>query len=108
LVERAVDEYDEVNFEIVDDGPTATEKLASRKMELIGEVSRLELAAVAAAVPIGKRRLYALRENDIRMEDAKRRAALLDAQKGFLSKITGISKTAEDIEAEVEKGRPAE
>jgi hypothetical protein len=35
MIERAIDENDEVNFEVIDDGPTAAELLAARKTELL-------------------------------------------------------------------------
>ena len=60
LVERAVDEKDEVNFEIVDDGPTAAEKLAAHKDALWNEVSIAENKAIDAVVPLGKRRFFNL------------------------------------------------
>ena len=54
LVERAVDENDEVNFDIVDDGPTTAELLAARKAVLLSEVSIAENKAIDAVVPTGE------------------------------------------------------
>lgn len=66
LVESAVNEHDVADFEIVDDGPTSAQRLAAKKAELLGRVSQAERAAVNAVLPIGKRRLFDMREQDIR------------------------------------------
>lgn len=78
LVAAAVDENDEVAFEIIEDGPTPQQVLAARKAQLLREVSAAEHAAKSAVAPIGKLRLFAMREDDIRRaeaEQAKRLAA---------------------------------
>src|SRR6185437_15000897 len=87
IVESAVNENDEADFEIVDDGPTAEQKLASRKMELLGEVSEAEKAAVFAVMPFGKRRLLAIREREILLSEQT-------IKQGFLAKMIG--KTSRD------------
>lgn len=81
LVERAVDENDEANFEIVDDLP---DPLIAKKAQLLDQVSRAEVAAIAAVAPPGKRRLHALRENDIRAADGRLFAELQAGNGGIL------------------------
>lgn len=76
VVEAAVNEECEPDFDIVDDGPTPAQVFAARKAELFVQVSIAEAAALAAVVPPGKRRLFVMRENDIRNADAGRAAAL--------------------------------
>ena len=108
LVERAVDEKDEVNFEIVDDGPTAAEKLAARKAALLSEVSIAENKAIDAVVPPGKRRFFNLRESAIQEADQAKAIALSASSSGLLKKITGNALTADQIAAQIEAERPAE
>jgi hypothetical protein len=107
LVESAVDENDEVNFEIIDDGPTAEEKLAARKAELLHAVSIAENKAIDAVVPLGKRRLFNLREAAILEADRARSVSLLESNSGLLKKITGAAMSADQIAARVEAERPA-
>jgi hypothetical protein len=108
MVEHAVDENDEVNFEVVDDGPTAAELLAARKAALMSEVSIAENKAVDAIVPPGKRRLFNLRESEISAADQEKRIALTVSNSGLLKKITGNALTADQIAAKIEADRPAE
>jgi hypothetical protein len=108
MVERAVDENDEVNFEVLDDGPTATELLATRKSALMHEVSRAENRAIDAIVPAGKRRLFNLRESDIRMAEAAKAKALAASNSGLLKKVAGRTMTPEQMAARIEAERPLE
>ena len=108
LVERAVDEKDEVNFEIIDDGPTAAEKLAARKDALWNEVSIAENKAIDAVIPPGKRRFFNLRESAIQEDDQAKAIALSASSSGLLKKITGNALTADQIAAQIEAERPAE
>lgn len=108
LVERAVDEKDEVNFEIADDGPTPAEKLEVRKTELMNEVLLSEAKAIAAVVPGGKQRLFNLRESAIRAADQAKAEALVTSSMGLLKKITGAAISPEQIAARIEAERPAE
>ena len=108
LVERAVDEKDEVNFEIVDDGPTAEEKLAARKAELLSEVSIAENKAIDAVVPPGKRRLFNLRESAIQSADQTKAVALVASGAGLVKWLTGGAMTSDHIVARIEAERPAD
>jgi hypothetical protein len=108
LVESAVDENDEVNFEIVDDGPTAEEKLASRKAELFYAVTVAENKAIDAVIPLAKRRLFNLREAAILEADRAKSASLWASNGGLVKKITGAAMTAAQIAARVESERPAD
>jgi len=103
IVESAVDENDEANFEIVDDGPSAAEKLAERKTNLIHQILLAEQSAKAALVPIGKLRLYNLRENDIVIADAERAAAAA-GERTVIDKVLG----RKDVKQTVEASRPPE
>jgi hypothetical protein len=107
LVERAVDENDEVDFEIVDDGPTAEEKLAARKVELFHEVSIAEHKAIDAVVPTAKRRFFNLREAAILDADRTKSALLWASNAGLVKKVTGAAMSADQIAARVESERPA-
>jgi hypothetical protein len=107
-VERAVDEKDEVNFEIVDDGPTAEERLAARKAELLSEVSIAENKAIDAVVPPGKRRLFNLRESTIQSADQTKAVALVASGAGLVKKLTSGTMTPDQVAARIEADRPAE
>jgi hypothetical protein len=107
-VERAFDEKDEVNFEILEDGPTAAEKLAARKAQLSSEVSIAENKAIDAVIAPGKRRFFNLRESEISAADQEKRTALTASNSGLLKKITGNALTADQIAAKIEAERPAE
>jgi hypothetical protein len=107
-VEHAVDEKDEVNFEIVDDGPMAEERLAARKAELFNAVSIAENKAIDAVVPPAKRRFFNLREAAIREADRTKYASLWASNAGLVKKITGSAMTADQIAARVESERPAD
>jgi hypothetical protein len=108
MVERAVDENDEVNFEVIDDGPTAAELLAVRKATLLNEVSIAENRAIDAIVPAGKRRPFNLRESDIRMADAAKAKALAASNSGLRKKVAGRTMTPEQMAARIEAERPLE
>lgn len=97
-VERAVDENDEANFEIINDLP---DPLIARKAALAADVSWAEQAAIAAIVPPGKRRLFALREHDIRERDDSQRTKLHTGNSGLLRKVTGQQLSTEEIERAV-------
>jgi hypothetical protein len=108
LVESAVDEHDDVNFEIVDDGPTAEEELAAHKAELASAVSIAENKAIDAVVPPGKRRLFNLRESAILAADQIMAATLAASSSGILKKITGGAMKPDQIAARIEADRPAD
>ena len=108
LVERAVDENDEVNYEVVDDGPTAAELLAARKAELLNEVSAAEGQAIDAIVPVGKRRLFNMRESTIRESDQVMASALYAKNSGFIKKLVGVVLDDKQIAAKIDAERPIE
>jgi hypothetical protein len=72
LIESAVNEKDEVDFELVDDGPTPEQILRQKKDQILHEICRLEQSAIADIVPVGKRRLMNLQENSILTAHAAR------------------------------------
>jgi hypothetical protein len=108
MVERAVDENDEVNFEVVDDGPTAAELLAARKAELLNAVSFAEAKAIDAIAPVGKRRLFNMRESTIRESDQLVAGALYAKNSGFIKKLIGVVLDDKQIAAKIEAERPIE
>lgn len=56
------------DYQIVDDTPS----LAERKVKLMGVVSEMEGVAAAAVAPFGKRRLFALRSQEIAHREMER------------------------------------
>jgi hypothetical protein len=108
LVEAAVNENDVADYEVVNDDPTPMQVLQSKKNDLLRAVSAAEAAAIAAIVPLGKRRALNLRENDIREADAKLSAEL--SKQGVIrtiAKATGLSATV-DVGAEIDRRRAPE
>jgi len=105
LVEAAVNEADEVFFEVVDD---SSELLAQRKAELIGAVAEAEQRAIATVIPAGKRRLFDLRETEIKQADQARAALMVEQQEspGVLQRLMGKKGDDFDIEAAVVEQRP--
>jgi hypothetical protein len=86
LVATAVDENDDANYEIVDDGQ---QLLARRKNALMAQVAESQQAAIDNIVPRGKRHLYNLREEEIRQAAAPRGIAGKVAQAiGFGSQVS--------------------
>lgn len=71
IVESAVNENNEADFEIVDDGPTPEMVLSAKKTTLMIAVDQAEQRAIAATSPFGKRRLFNIRESKIRAADVE-------------------------------------
>lgn len=65
LVEASVSDDNVADYEIVDDGPSDGQILRAKKDDLLRAVYHLEQSAMAAIVPVGKRRFLNLRENAI-------------------------------------------
>jgi hypothetical protein len=107
LVEASVNENDEADYEIVDDGQTPDQVLLVKKRGLISQVSVIENDLIENVVPLGKRRINNLRENDILQKDAKIAEEL--SQKGFVATAAGALglKKPADISAEVANRRSA-
>jgi hypothetical protein len=108
LVESAVNENDEADYLIVDDGPTPQQLLRSKKDLLLVQTSEAEQQAILAIAPYSKQRLMSFREADIRKAD---KAFLDTLQKpGLIAKAAsavGITQPI-DFAAAVEKQRPAQ
>lgn len=102
LVEQAARE----GYEIFDDGPTPAQLLRARKDELLAAVTALETAAVAAVVPPGKRRLFALQVRDVLAKDEGKRTAAdksaLAADVNRADKLAAIERAAAEMHAEIE------
>lgn len=106
-VAGAVNENDEADYQIVDDGPSQDQILRMKKNHLLGAVHQAEVAAIEAIVPAGKRRYLNLIENDIRAGDAKRALELLTRKVGLGAKVgLGRAKTPQELSVEVDKTRP--
>lgn len=109
LVEAAVNENDEMDYEIVDDGPTPDQVLRGRKDDLLAEVARAEHAALETIAPAGKRRLLNIRHDDIRTADRGRALKILQNRSKLSKAATAVGLLDPiDIDAEVAKMRPAE
>ncbi len=80
LIEAAVNENDEVDFAIVDDGPTPAQALAFKKAAIAREVERAEGEAIDVVMPPGKMRLTGFRRTDVTASDV---AILNAAQKNI-------------------------
>ncbi len=109
LVEAAVNENSEMDYELVDDGPTAEQILRTKKNDLLRQIQQAEHDAIGAVVPHGKQMFFNIRENKIRadvavLEFEEARAAvraaeaeaLAFADSGFLksvSKAIGLRKS---------------
>lgn len=70
VVESAVNEANDAEYEIVDDGPTPAQRLEARRAELAAAVSRAEEAEVAKVISPLKVRLHEIRRSDIAASDA--------------------------------------
>ncbi len=78
-IELSVDENFQPNFEILDDGLTAEQKLAIKKNTLSNIVTAHENAALEAIVPSLKRRYFAIREAEIiRLDQSAQQAFLIE------------------------------
>lgn len=112
MVEAAVNENDDADYQIVDDGPSAAEILTAKKSTLLDGVAAAEQTAIDTIVPAGKRRLFDMREADIRKADGILANDLISKRKpGVLASITsavGLTKQMDtsDIAAHVEEVRP--
>lgn len=87
LVESAVNENDDIAYEIVDDGPSAADILMARKIQLIGEVTRAEQLAIAAILPPAKQRLLLMREQDVRRRDSEIVNDLREQERELMEKL---------------------
>lgn len=110
LVEAAVNEDDEADFEIVDDGPTPDQILTSKKNTLLQAVSSAENDASGKVFPFAKRRLYNMKETAITTAEAAKLATILNSTSvlaSLLSKI-GLRKSTDDAVAKISKDRSPE
>lgn len=111
-IEAAVNENDEPDFEIVEDGPTPDQILQAKKYELLQKIAVAEQDAIAAAsLPLGKRRAANLLESDILAADASRTAEIKPPglTKKVLAAVGLVDMPApEDVAAAVRTARPDE
>lgn len=109
LVEAAVNERDEMDYKVVDDGPTPDQVLQEKKSQLLLAIAHAETAALETIVPAGKRRLLNMQHNDIRAADMERAAKIVEGRGKMAKAVTAVGLiSAPDLEAEVAKARPAE
>lgn len=85
-VVAAIDENGEANYEIIEDGPTEEEVLAKKKKALIDDVSQAEYGATCAVVPLGKQRMFDIRETKIMTEETNQVRKVMQSQT-WLDKI---------------------
>ncbi|MCP3444591.1 hypothetical protein [Bradyrhizobium sp. CCGUVB14] len=101
-VAAAVNNDGHVDFEVVNDDPTAEQVLRGKKNELLGQIHRAELEAIDRALPpLGKRRHANLHESDIHAADNAVRQALADEAVAKKSELD-----ASDVEKAVLARRP--
>ena len=105
IVEACVDDAGNVVYELEDDSDAI---LRQQKDRLIEHVSVLEEKAKTAILPpIGKRRLFSLRERQIAAADNERAVALIERQgkPGFFRKLLGTEENL-DVATAVAEQRP--
>lgn len=104
LIEQAIDENFNVNFELEDDSDAI---LRQQKNRLLAEVHRLEVNAIDAILPPGRRRMFEMREQEILAADAERVSAFMDVKRkpGLLQKLTGTAEKF-DVAAVAAEQRP--
>lgn len=111
LVDEAVDEDGNPDYEIVDDTPSPDETLPERKQKLLNEVSIAEAVAIEAIAPRAKQRWQNLQEQEIRDRDVavvrqvieKEETGLLNAVKkaaGWKSPSNDIAKAVNDARSD--------
>lgn len=105
LVESAINEKFEVDYEVVDDSAAL---LPAKKAQLIARVQQLEGEAILAIVPAGKQRLMAMREGQIQEEDNDRGKLLMEQidKPGLLKRMFGADGKI-DLGAAIAEQRPA-
>ncbi len=111
LIDAAVDEEGNPDYEIVDDGPTPEQILVAKKSVLFQAVLQAEAAAGEKIVPTGKRRLFNLQESSIYESDAKLAADLRKKKKGRIAKVwdAALGKDVDAVaveEADIRAARP--
>lgn len=88
------------DFEIVDDGPSDEQKLASKKQALTQAISDAEATEVAKVIPPGKQRVFALRMNDIRIADGARLQKIHEEMARKNSEIISLQKRKMEIDSQ--------
>lgn len=73
-VEAAVNEKSEMDFDLIEDGPTADDLLRLKKEALSQIVHQAEHAAISSIVPLGKQRFRDIRRQEIEAADIERAA----------------------------------
>lgn len=113
LVESAVNESDDVDYEVVDDGPTADQVLKAKKSLLTQAVLDAERRARLTVVPAGKQRAFSIRLGDVTADDTTRMGDLMARfqELGILDKFTkqraDLIQKIKNPEATHAQGRPA-
>lgn len=109
MVERAVDENGDVNFEVVDDTPKPEKLSLDQKKNLLRhDLAAARHAAIHVVLPWGKHNLFAMRQNEISARDIVRRDKLIEQNKGFFKKLTGKLMSGDEIMQAVDSSRPAD
>jgi hypothetical protein len=109
-VEAAVNEHDQADYEIFDDGPSPEELFAAKKADFNNRVMQAEADSIAAIIPPSKHRFFILRESAINEEDGQRASECLERMQSSLRKVgeaIGVMKPI-DLQKEIEKLRSPE
>lgn len=108
-IEAAIDDNGEVNFEPVDDTPKPEKlSLGHKKIQLHQRISDAHIAAVNVVLPLGKHKLFAMRENAIAGRDEERKIKLVEKNRGFFKKLTSRLMTSDEITQAIIDSRPPE
>jgi hypothetical protein len=110
-IAAAVDENGKPNYQIVDDGPTPEQTLASKKAVLIQEVDRAEAAEIDKTMPATKLRAMQFRYMDVKNFDAstlQKSMEVVDAERKKvmdlnLQHASKLQKSMEVVDAERKK-----
>lgn len=112
LVDAAVDEDGNPDYEIVDDTPSPEETLPLRKQQLLQAVSIAENAAIEKVSPRAKQRWLNIQEQEIRGRDLAIVKGIIAKESGMLNavkKVAGFkSMSSDDIAKTVNAARSDE
>lgn len=110
LVEASVNEAGIAEYKIIEDGPAPEDILKEKKESLRHKIAFAEQVAIENIVPFGKRRLFNIRENDIRKSDSETLAKIsAERQSGIVAAVASMFKNKTmDIDAAVAAARSPE
>jgi hypothetical protein len=103
-VMKAITEDGQIDYEIVDDSPSAEEVLHQKKVRLFDEITRMENAAAHAVLPIAKRRLQNLKKFDLLNEKEPSKDQLKELEKFQATdeKLARINRIGAQAQADID------